>query len=294
MAMLFTKNGCTFLRGKFDRSGRYIERNTLVTFFLLPFLETVFFSWWHVIVYSDWMPSLSCVHKLLQIKSSWMIEMSHIESPSLHVRRFGGRAVPKSFCARSPESTKFWPSIGEGKQSVDIWDVYGWSFLRDCFGWIQECWTKHYLVLKMCSSCFWKDCQCLSSIVDVMLLFWMWCFIAISAWNWTIKFASIGTMPMAWAQIDETLVWFYISSIYQVWYIEQVNNFTITFQDIAVFESERKDSCLGTTCFNHDLQWFVLKGFAMTSKSQQCSCQFYLYIKIILRFQDIPSQVSTI
>ena len=160
------------------------------------------------------MPSLSCVHKLLQIKSSWMIEMSHIESPSLHVRRFGGRAVPKSFCARSPESTKFWPSIGEGKQSVDIWGVYGWSFLRDCFGWIQECWTKHYLVLKMCSSCFWKDCQCLSSIVDVMLLFWMWCFLAISAWNWTIKFASIGTMPMAWAQIDETLVWFYISSNY--------------------------------------------------------------------------------
>ena len=38
----FHKNGCTFLRGKFDRSGRYIERNTLAIF-LLPFLETVFF-----------------------------------------------------------------------------------------------------------------------------------------------------------------------------------------------------------------------------------------------------------
>lgn len=170
MAMVFTKTDAPFWGvSLIDREG--ILREIPWPFFCCLFLKQFFFSWWHVIVYSDWMPSLSCVHKLLQIKSSWMIEMSHIESPSLHVRRFGGRAVPKSFCARSPESTKFWPSIGEGKQSVDIWDVYGWSFLRDCFGWIQECWTKSLYIW------FWRCVQVVfAKIVNVWVRLSMLCF----------------------------------------------------------------------------------------------------------------------
>ena len=83
----FHKNGCTFLRGKFDRSGRYIERNTLATLFLLFLKQSFFVVTCNSLLRLDAKPEL-CEPKLLQIKSPWMIERSHIESPSR--TRFAG------------------------------------------------------------------------------------------------------------------------------------------------------------------------------------------------------------
>lgn len=103
-----------------------------------------------------------------------MIEMSHIESPSLHVRRFGGRAVPKSFCARSPESTKFWPSIGEGKQSVylgRLWLVLFARLFRLDSGMLNKTLSGFEDVFKLFLeglSMFEFDCRCYAFVLNVV------------------------------------------------------------------------------------------------------------------------------